>query len=234
MNSNTGISWTDATWNPLTGCTKISSGCKQCYAEVIANDLRDRGIRRYTNGFNLTLHSDLVDLPRHWCKPKLVFVNSMSDLFHKDIPFDFLDSVFDTMNACPQHRFQILTKRSNILVQNAPNLKWTDNIWMGVSVEDLTQAHRIDDLRQVPAKVRFLSLEPLLSPMPNLNLSDIHWVIVGGESGPSYRPMDINWARDIKDQCAKAGVKFFFKQYSGVHPKSLGDELDGVVWHEYP
>jgi protein gp37 len=158
----------------------------------------------------------------------------MSDLFHKDVPFDFIARVFDTMNACPQHRFQVLTKRSNILLQHAPRLRWTDNIRMGVSVEDPTQFHRIDDLRQVPAKVRFLSLEPLLAPMPNLDLSGIHWVIVGGESGPGFRPMDIDWARDIRNQCLKAGVTFFFKQYSAVHPKSLGDQLDGVVWHDIP
>ena len=234
MNSNTKISWTEKTWNPLTGCTKISSGCKNCYAAVWAHRLQAAGIKHYANGFNLTLQPDRLHEPRHWRKPRLVFVNSMSDLFHKDVPFDFIARVFDTMNACPQHRFQVLTKRSNILLQHAPRLRWTDNIRMGVSVEDPTQFHRIDDLRQVPAKVRFLSLEPLLAPMPNLDLSGIHWVIVGGESGPGFRPMDIDWARDIRNQCLKAGVTFFFKQYSAVHPKSLGDQLDGVVWHDIP
>jgi len=234
MNNNTAISWTETTWNPLTGCTKISSGCKNCYAAAWARRLQAAGIKHYANGFNLTVHPDSVDEPRHWRKPTIVFVNSMSDMFHAQVPFDFIARVFDTMNACPRHIFQVLTKRSNVLLQYAPNLKWTDNIWMGVSVEDQALVHRIDDLRQVPAKVRFLSLEPLLGPMPNLNLTGIHWVIVGGESGPGFRPMDVDWARNIRNQCVKAGVTFFFKQYSGFHPKKLGDQLDGVVWHDMP
>jgi protein gp37 len=235
--NSTKISWTEKVWNPLTGCTKISSGCRHCYAEIIANDLQAQGNKRYANGFNLTLQRDKVDEPRHWRKPRLVFVNSMSDIFHKDVPFDYIASIFGTMNACPQHTFQVLTKRSDILLQYAPRLKWSDNIWMGVTVEDQSQIHRIDDLRQVPAKVRFLSLEPLLGPIPNLNLNGIHWVIVGGESGSGtnrFRPMDVDWARDIRDQCVTAGVKFFFKQYSGPDPKLLPHDLDGVIWHEMP
>jgi protein gp37 len=200
----------------------------------MADRLKAMGNPRYTNGFNLTLQHDLIDEPNHWRKPRLVFVNSMGDLFHKDVPLGFIQSVFETMNDCPSHTFQVLTKRSDILVQHAPQLVWTDNIWIGVTVEDQMQVHRIDDLRQVAAKVKFLSLEPLLGPIPNLDLTGIHWVIVGGESGAGFRPMNIDWARDIRDQCIRAGVKFFFKQYSGVRPKSLGHQLDGVEWHERP
>ena len=235
MNSKTAIQWTEVTWNPVTGCTKISPGCKNCYAEILANGrMQAMHNPRYLNGFNVTLHPDLIDLPRHWAKPRTIFVNSMSDLFHKDIPLEFNQSVFKTMNECPRHTFQILTKRSDVLVQRAPHLTWTDNIWMGVSVENDAYLHRIDDLRNVPARVRFLSLEPLLGPLPNLNLTGIHWVIVGGESGKHHRPMDVDWVRQIRDKCIAAQVPFFFKQWSGTRPKALGRELDGVERNQMP
>ena len=189
---------------------------------------------RYKNGFNLTLHEDLVDAPRHLRKPRLVFVNSMSDLFHKDVPLEFIQKVFKTMNECPQHNFQVLTKRSDRLVQLAPFLTWCDNIWMGVTVEEAKFKNRIDDLRKVPAKVRFISFEPLLGPIGRIKLNGIHWVIVGGESGGGFRPMDKDWARKIRNQSVKAKVKFFFKQYSGFHPRSLGRKLDGKIWEEKP
>src|SRR3990172_5943303 len=196
MNSNTAIQWTEVTWNPVTGCDKISPGCKNCYVETLANGrMKAMGNPRYVNGFQLTLHPDLVDLPRHWKKPRLIFVNSMSDLFHKDIPFDFTKKVFETMNTCPQHTFQILTKRSDVLLQHAPHLKWTDNVWQGVSVESQNYVYRVDDLRKVPARTRFIYFEPLIGPIRDLNLKGIDWAVVGGESGPGWRTMDIQWVR---------------------------------------
>jgi protein gp37 len=192
------------------------------------------GNKRYTNGFALTLHPDLLDVPRTKRKPKAFFVNSMSDLFHKDVPLDFIQSVFKTMNECPKHTFQILTKRSDILAKYAPLLKWTDNIWQGVSVESRQYVYRIDDLRTVPAKVRFLYFEPLIGPIKNLNLQGIHWAVVGGESGPGWRPLDIQWVRDIRDACVTQNVKFCFKQFAALRPEILGRTLDGVVWNERP
>ena len=235
MNVNTHIQWTEATWNPLTGCDKVSPGCKNCYAEWLTKTrLVPAGNPRYRNGFKLTLHPDLIDLPRHWRKGKKVFVNSMSDMFHKNVPLPFTQKVFETMNACPQHVFQILTKRGDILVQHAPQLQWTPNIWMGVSVENKDYLYRLDELRQTPAHVKFVSFEPLLGPIPNANLAGIDWVIVGGESGRNFRAMDPDWARDLRDQCQAQGVKFFFKQWSGVRPKRLGRLLDGKLWEEMP
>ena len=188
--------------------------------------------KRYTNGFVLTLHPDLIDIPRTKKKSHVYFVNSMSDLFHKDIPFDFIQSVFKTMNECPQHTFQILTKRSDILAQHAPLLNWTANIWQGVSVESQQYVHRIDDLRTVPAKIRFLYFEPLVGPVTKVNLQGIDWAVVGGESGPTWRPMEVQWVRDIRDTCVNQGVKFCFKQFAGLHPEKLGRDLDGKVWDE--
>lgn len=235
MNQNTAIQWTEVTWNPVTGCDKVSPGCKFCYAENLATGrMQAMNNPRYRNGFQVTLHHDLLELPRHWKKPRVIFVNSMSDLFHKDIPLEFIQRVFATMIACPQHTFQVLTKRSDILVRHAPHLQFADNIWIGVSVENGQYVQRIDHLRQVPAKVRFLSLEPLLGPLPNLNLDGIHWVIVGGESGVHHRHMDPAWVRDIRDQCVAARIPFFFKQWSGTRPKSLGRDLDGRTWDEMP
>lgn len=228
------IEWTNMTWNPVTGCTKVSQGCKNCYAERMAKRLKAMGSPRYADGFKVTLHEDLVDLPRSWRVPKLVFVNSMSDLFHETIPLDFIQRVFRTMNECPNHVFQILTKRSARLAEVASELTWTENIWMGVSVEDEQVVERVSDLRSVPAFVRFLSCEPLIGPLPRLDLRDIHWVIVGGESGPRSRPMMEEWVRDIHASCKSQKVAFFFKQWGGVRKDLTGRELDGRTYDEYP
>jgi protein gp37 len=186
MADNSKIEWTEATWNPVTGCSKISDGCKNCYAERLASRLRVMGSARYRNGFDITLHADLLEMPKRWRKPRVVFVNSMSDLFHDQVPLEFIQRVFDTMQNCPQHTFQVLTKRTARLRAIADKLPWPKNVWMGVSVENAAVMHRIDDLRAVPAAVRFLSCEPLLGPMQDLSLESIHWVIVGGESGPMH------------------------------------------------
>ena len=221
------IEWTETTWNPVTGCTKVSAGCKHCYAERMAKRLKAMGNKRYLNGFNITLHDDLVDSPRRWKKPRVIFVNSMSDLFHPDIPPDFIGRVFNTMNECPQHTFQVLTKRSERLKKLAHQLTWTHNIWMGVSVENDQVYHRIHDLRCVPAQVRFLSCEPLIGPVERLPLNGIHWVIVGGESGPKARPMKAEWVHSIKKQCRQTQAAFFFKQWGGVQKHRSGRLLDG-------
>jgi len=228
------IEWTEVTWNPVTGCDKISAGCKNCYAERMAKRLKAMGSVRYINGFTVTLHDDLVDLPRKWKKSRIVFVNSMSDLFHPDIPDEFIKSVFKTMNETPQHTYQILTKRSERLRKLSKQLHWSKNIWMGVSVEDERVIHRIKDLQKVGAVTRFLSLEPLIGPLDTLPLDDIHWVIVGGESGPKSRPMYHAWVDSIKRQCVKAEVPFFFKQWGGVRKDLTGRELDGQVFNEMP
>lgn len=228
------IEWTDATWNPLTGCNKISPGCKHCYAERMAGRLQNMGVANYSNGFELTLHEHALDTPRRWKSPKTVFVNSMSDLFHKDVPLEFIQRVFRVMAETPQHRYQVLTKRADILVQHAPYLEWPANVWMGVSVENLKYVDRIDGLRTVPAAVRFLSLEPLLGPLPGMDLTGIHWVIVGGESGPGARPMDERWVVDIRDQCVAAQVAFFFKQWGGTNKKRAGRLLEDKTWDEMP
>ena len=234
MASTSNIEWTEMTWNPVTGCSKISSGCKHCYAERMAVRLQAMGSARYVNGFEPTLHSDLVDLPKTWKKPKLIFVNSMSDLFHEEVPPQFIKRIFATMNACPQHTFQILTKRSQRLRELGPQLTWSPNIWMGVSVEDSRVISRVADLREVPARVRFLSCEPLIGPLEELPLKDIHWAIVGGESGPGARPMSKDWVRSIRKQCRKAGVAFFFKQWGGVRKDMSGRVLDGRTYDEMP
>lgn len=234
MAGKSDIEWTEATWNPVTGCTKVSAGCKHCYAERMAMRLKAMGNIRYQNGFKLTLHEDLLDAPRKWKAPRIIFVNSMSDLFHKDVPTPFIQRAFETMNACPQHTFQILTKRGGRLKQIAGKLNWTPNIWMGVSVEDDRVYQRIHDLQQVPAYVRFLSCEPLIGPTEVLPLEGIHWVIVGGESGPGARPMKEAWVRSIKEQCEAAGSAFFFKQWGGVQKHRYGRELDGRTFDEMP
>jgi len=231
---HTSIEWTHATWNPVTGCTKISAGCKHCYAERFAKRLQRMGSTRYQNGFRLTLHEDLIDAPKRWKKPLLIFVNSMSDLFHERVPDEFIERVFRTMNECEHHVFQVLTKRSGRLREFAPRVEWTPNIWMGVSVENEKVLFRVADLQAVPAQVRFLSCEPLLGSLPNLPLEGIHWVIVGGESGPKARPMQVEWVREIRDQCARAGVAFFFKQWGGVWKKRNGRMLDGRTYDEMP
>lgn len=228
------IEWTEATWNPVTGCTKISQGCKHCYAERFSKRLQAMGVQRYQNGFRVTLHHDLLDLPLRWKKPKKIFVNSMSDLFHDEVSLDFIFDVFRTIEKAHWHTFQILTKRSRRLTELAPCLPWPNNLWVGVSVENEEVIYRIDDLRKVPARVRFLSLEPLLGPLYNLNLFGIHWVIVGGESGPGARPMKEEWVRSIRDQCREQNVAFFFKQWGGVQKHRNGRLLDNKTWDEYP
>jgi protein gp37 len=234
MATQSTIEWTEMTWNPVTGCTKVSEGCRHCYAERMAMRLRAMGNRRYVNGFKVTLHEDLVDLPKTMRQSRLIFVNSMSDLFHEDVPADFIARVFDTMAACAQHTFQVLTKRSRRLKEIASRLPWPENVWMGVSVEDDRVVRRIDDLREVPAAVRFLSCEPLLGPLDHLRLDAIGWVIVGGESGPGARPMQRAWVESIQKQCRRAQVPFFFKQWGGVRKKRTGRELDGRTYDELP
>ena len=228
------IEWTEVTWNPVTGCSKVSAGCANCYAERMARRLQAMGQPNYARGFQVATHEQMVDRPLAWTRPSTVFVNSMGDLFHEDVPADFVSRVFTTMDAAYRHTFQVLTKRSGRLAALAPVLPWPGNVWAGVSVEAADYVHRIDDLRSTPAAVRFLSLEPLLGPLPELDLTDIDWVIVGGESGPGARPMDPDWVREIRDQCLSAGVPFFFKQWGGTRKKAAGRLLDGRVWDEMP
>ncbi|MCG3152743.1 MAG: hypothetical protein GEEBNDBF_02046 [bacterium] len=234
MADHSPIEWTDATWNPVTGCTKISPGCQFCYAERLAKRLRAMGNPNYANGFELQLQEHMLDIPLRWKQPRTIFVNSMSDLFHKDIPLEYIQRVFGVMNRASQHRFQVLTKRADRLAKLAGELQWTANIWMGVSVESAAYIPRVLELQTVPAAVRFLSLEPLLGPLPALPLTGIDWVIVGGESGPGARPMDQSWVVDIKRQCGKAKVPFFFKQWGGVQKHRTGRELDGQTWDAMP
>lgn len=234
MAKKSSIEWTEMTWNPVTGCSKISPGCKNCYAEQMANRLSAMGMVRYRNGFSVTLQGDIVDLPLNWIEPRLVFVNSMSDLFHEAIPESFILRVFKTMVLAHWHTFQILTKRSERLADLASRLPWSPNVWMGVSVESSHYTNRIVDLRRVPAAIRFLSIEPLLAPIPRLPLSGIDWVIVGGESGPGSRPMRVEWVRAIRDRCLSQNIPFFFKQWGGVRKKQAGRILDGRKWSEMP
>ena len=228
------IEWTESTWNPLTGCTKISPGCKHCYAERMAKRLHAMGQPNYVNNFKLTMHPQALEKPLEWKTPQVIFVNSMSDLFHKDVPLEFIQQVFDVMKRAHWHQFQVLTKRSERLLELSPKLEWTDNIWMGVSVENADYTFRIDHLRKTGAKTKFLSVEPLLGPIPKMNLKGINWVIVGGESGPGARPLEREWVVGIKDQCLKAKVPFFFKQWGGVQKKKAGRLLDGRTWDEMP
>jgi len=234
MAANSAIEWTESTWNPLTGCTKISPGCKHCYAERMALRLKAMGQPNYLNGFDLTLHENALELPLKWKKPQTIFVNSMSDLFHKDVPVDFILKTFDVMRRADWHNFQVLTKRSERLLELSPMLPWRPHIWMGVSVETIGYTTRIEHLRQTGAMVKFLSLEPLLGPLPGLNLEGIDWVIVGGESGPGARRMDAAWVLEIRDQCQRANVPFFFKQWGGTRKKKAGRELEGRTWDEMP
>jgi len=234
MGSNSSIEWTEATWNPVTGCSKISAGCRHCYAETLARRLKAMGQPNYVNGFVPTLHERMLDLPRQWKQSRAVFVNSMSDLFHDDVPDEFILRVFDTMFRVDRHRYQLLTKRSDRLRQLSLSLPWQPHIWMGVTVESPDYVNRIDDLRATGARVKFLSIEPMLGLMPNLNLRDIDWVIVGGESGPQARPIELEWVLDIRDQCRRSGVAFFFKQWGGRNKKKTGRLLDGRTWDEMP
>ena len=234
MAINSSIEWTESTWNPVTGCTKISSGCKHCYAERMAIRLKAMGQPNYANGFELTIHVHALELPLHWKKPQTIFVNSMSDLFHENIPPAFIQKAFRIMEQAHWHRFQILTKRSDQLLKLNPKLSWNSNIWMGVSVENQDYTFRIDHLRKVGAKVKFISFEPLLGPIHGLNLTGIDWVIVGGESGHGARSMDPSWVLDIRNQCQKAKVPFFFKQWGGLNRKKTGRKLEGRTWDEIP
>jgi len=234
MAVNSAIEWTESTWNPVTGCTKISPGCKHCYAERMSLRLQAMGQKNYRNAFALTLQEHMLELPLRWKKPQVIFVNSMSDLFHKDVPADYIHRVFDVMSRANWHRFQVLTKRSERLLSLSPTLPWGSNIWMGVSVESEEYLLRIEHLRKTAANIKFLSLEPLLGPLANLKLDKIDWVIVGGESGPGARLMNPSWVTDIRDQCRDAHVPFFFKQWGGFRKKAAGRELDGRTWDEMP
>ncbi|MEH2265061.1 DUF5131 family protein [Nostoc sp.] len=227
--THTGIEWTDKTWNPTTGCNKVSPGCLHCYAEALTK----RFPNNFKNGFDLTLHPERLAEPLKWRTPSRIFVNSMSDLFHEDVPLDFIKKVFEVIHKTPWHIYQILTKRPEQLLKLTSELEFYENIWLGVSVENQNYVHRVDFLRQVPATVRFISCEPLLGEL-NLELTDIHWVIVGGESGQKYRPLKTEWVKDIHDQCQAAEVPFFFKQIGGRTSKAGGRLLDGRIWDEMP
>lgn len=228
------IEWTGSTWNPITGCNKISPGCKFCYAERMAKRLKAIGSDNYRNGFKLTMHDHVIELPLTWKKPQTIFVNSMSDLFHKDVTIEYLLKVFEVMNKANWHRFQILTKRSEILQKLSPCLPWSENIWMGVSVENEDYAFRIDHLRKTDTQIKFFSIEPLIGPIKKLDLNNINWVILGGESGPGARPMNESWVITIRDECIRQGVPFFFKQWGGIQKKKNGRVLDGRICDETP
>lgn len=234
MALRSGIEWTESTWNPVTGCDKVSPGCKYCYAEKIAERLQAMGQPNYRNGFKVTLQPKMLELPLQWKRPQKIFVNSMSDLFHNDVPFEYIQNVFDVMRRANWHCFQVLTKRAERLAELGSKIEWPPNVWMGVSVENSDYTFRIDYLRKTKAKVKFLSLEPLLGPLPKLNLRGIDWVIVGGESGHRARPMAPDWVINIRDQCDRAGVAFFFKQWGGKNKKRAGRLLEGKTYDAMP
>jgi protein gp37 len=238
MAERSAIEWTDATWNPVTGCTKISAGCDNCYAERFSERFRGTKGHPFENGFDLTIRAARLEQPLRWRQPRMIFVNSMSDLFHKDVPEEFITRVFNTMEAAHWHTFQVLTKRSSLmrgfLKRRYRALPGPSHIWFGVSVEDGTKLSRVRHLQQTPAGIRFLSIEPLIGPIGSIDLAGIDWVIVGGESGPKARPMERAWVRSIRDQCRAAGVAFFFKQWGGIRPKTGGRKLDGREWNEFP
>ena len=233
-NTKSKIEWTQVTWNPITGCSKVSPGCKFCYAERMAKRLQAMGKPAYQNGFQVTIHEELFEYPLQWKLPRLIFVNSMSDLFHEKVSDNTILRLFDVMNRASWHTFQVLTKRAERLSQISPSVQWTDNIWAGVSVENADYLHRIDYLRSTGAKVKFLSLEPLLGPMANLDLLGINWVIVGGESGPNARKMEPEWATEIRDACLQKDVPFFFKQWGGINKKKNGRLLEDRIWDQMP
>ena len=232
--SQSKIEWTQMTWNPTTGCDKISVGCKNCYAESFSKRLQTMNVQKYKDGFKLRMHSKVLNVPKKWKEPRIIFVNSMSDLFHERIPIKYIQKVFDVMVNCPQHIFQVLTKRAERLEELSSQLKWESNIWMGVTVENEEVKYRINHLKKTSAKVKFLSLEPLLGPLPKLNLNKINWVIVGGESGKKARPVEKEWIVEIKDQCKKVNVPFFFKQWGGTNKKVSGRLLEGKIYDEIP
>lgn len=234
MAQNTSIEWTEATWNPVTGCSYISDGCKNCYARRMAKRLHAMGNRRYLNGFEVTIHKDLLNAPLKWKTSRNIFVNSMSDLFHEDIPLDFIRSVFLTIKQARHHTFQVLTKRAERLEETCDQLDWPENLWVGVTIESEKYKHRIDLLRDVPAAVKFLSVEPMIGPLGIIDLTSIDWVIVGGESGPGARAIEKTWVDQVKDQCIENGVPFFFKQWGGFNKKKNGRLLDGKTWNQFP
>ena len=234
MAINSSIEWTESTWNLVTGCTKISTGCLNCYAEKMAKRLHAMRQPNYANGFKVTLHPEMLEMPLLWKKPQTIFVNSMSDLFHEDIPDEFIHNVFNVMAKAHWHRFQVLTKRAERLKELSNKLPWNDNIWMGVTVETSDYKFRIDRLRNTGANIKFLSIEPLLGTLGKLNLENIDWVIAGGESGPFSRPVSPEWIREIRNQCVKTGIPFFFKQWGGFNNKKNGRLLDGKTWNEVP
>jgi protein gp37 len=234
MSDQSHIEWTNATWNPVTGCTKVSEGCRHCYAERFAERWRGIAGHPYEQGFDLKLWPERLNIPLQWKEPRMIFVNSMSDLFHKDVPLEFIEDVFQVMEQANWHTFQILTKRSERVLDLADRLDWPDNVWMGVSIEDMRVAHRADDLRRVPAAIRFLSCEPLLGSLKNLSLAGIQWVIVGGESGPGARPMKEEWVRELRAKCRRGRKPFFFKQWGGIHKKKAGRLLDGEEYNGFP
>ena len=232
--ANSKIEWTESTWNPVTGCTKISAGCANCYAERMAKRLQAMGQPNYANGFDVVMHPHVLGNPLSWKKPQMIFVNSMSDLFHEEVSLDFIQQIFDVMTKASWHTFQILTKRADRLGELAALIDWPENVWMGATVESADCVSRIDCLRDVPSSIKFLAMEPLLSRVDNLNLDSIDWVIVGGESGPGSRPIEKEWVIEIKEQCLAQGVPFFFKQWGGVNKKKTGRILDGRTWDEMP
>lgn len=234
MAANSAIEWTEATWNPVTGCTKISVGCQNCYAERMARRLKAMGQPNYIDGFKVKTHEKVLSLPLRWKKPRTIFVNSMSDLFHEEVPVSFISKVFRVMEQAPQHIFQVLTKRSKNLQALSGCLPWPDNVWMGVTVENNKHQQRIEDLRNTSAKIKFISFEPLLGPITNIDLTNIDWVITGGESGPKARPVSSLWVEEIRDQCLAANVPFFFKQWGGFNKKKAGRVLDGRTWDQMP
>ncbi len=234
MGDRSKIEWTDTTWNPVTGCTKISPGCQNCYAERMSYRLQAMGQPNYADGFKVKTHKNVLSLPLKWKKPRTIFVNSMSDLFHEDVPASFISKVFEVMSKVTQHTFQVLTKRSENLRGLSHSLPWPENVWTGVTVENCDYLHRIDDLRVTPATIKFVSFEPLLGSIPDIDFTGIDWVIVGGESGPGARPMSISWVEEIRDQCFDAGVPFFFKQWGGFNKKKTGRLLDGRTWDDMP
>jgi protein gp37 len=229
-----GIGWAEESWNPTTGCTKISPGCTHCWAERMAWRLQGMGQQRYAGGFKVTTHEDLLEQPLHWAKPRHVYVSFMGDLFHDEVPDEFIGRVFDVMLRATQHRFHVLTKRPERMAEMSPHLPWPANVWAGATVEDAAHAHRADRLRQTGAAVKYLVLEPLLGPVDALDLTGIDWVILGGESGPGARPLHIDWVRSVRDQCVAADIPFYFKQWGGVRRKETGRELDGREWLERP
>lgn len=234
MSTRSGIEWTETTWNPVTGCTKISHGCKFCYAERMAKRLQAMGVDKYRNGFSITVHPSTLEDPLKWRKPRLVFVNSMSDLFHGEVPVPFIKAVFETMNQASNHTFQVLTKRPGRVLEINGSLTWSPNIWLGTSIESQRWQFRLEQLRATGARTKFLSLEPLLGPLPDIPVQGIDWVIVGGESGPGARPMEADWVREIRDSCLRKQVPFFFKQWGGVFKKRTGRTLDGRTWDQMP